>query len=376
VSRIAIAIQNDDLHTGIGQYIANIFPALSEDGHDVVAVAHKKNELNVPLPLVRSKLSYRLVYDNALFGSLCPVPYEKLAGVGKCDLAIFPDNRMPAARVGCPTVAVIHDLMPLRLTDFMRAEGHGAHWFRTYRRRYRRIADRADCICAVSEYTRQDIIKEFGVDPDRVAVVSPGVDYERFAARDTERDAEVRKRLNLPERYLLYFGNMCAYKNLSGLIRAYARLPRRIVDKIPLVVSCRSNENAVLAQSLGVGNRVRFLGGVQEADKPSVFRLATVFGFLSYFEGFGIPVVEAMASGVPCVVSNCASLPEVVGEAGLIVPPDDEVKASEALEVALTDVAERERMVVAGRTRAAECSWRLSADKMKTLVAEMLNEKI
>lgn len=371
--RVLFDVQNDNPSSGIGQYVRHIAGGIAGLGrYDVRGVLHKKSSSGFGFPLRQSGVSRRLIYDNRAFSALCPFSYERLAGVGDVDCLVFPTNAIPRVRVCGRMVAVIHDMLPIRIREFMRREGHGEHWFRTYEDRYRRIVDRADVICTVSDYTRQDLMRTFGVGAERFCLVPPGADLGQFSARDEALDAAVAARLGLPEKYVLYVGADREYKNVDGLLRGFAEMPEDVRRDLHLVFSHGVGTHRPLVESLGLSDRVRFLGGIAEADKASVYRRARAFAFLSYFEGFGMPALEAMAAGVPVVVSDRASLPEVVGEAGLVVPPDDAGAVAGALVTALADEDRRARLIAAGRERAKVFTWEASVAKMAAAIDRAL----
>ena len=370
MSHVAIDVRNNWLGGGIGQYVHHIAAGLGGT-YDLLGLAHREDAEGFDFPVVKSRLTQRFV-ESRILSRLLPVSYNRLVGLMDVDCFVFPNNTMPAFRVEAPTVAVIHDMLPIRIKDFMRREGHGDRWFRAYENKYRTVAERADVICTVSEYTRNDVARTFGVSPDRFAIVPPGADLGVYSSRDEALDAEVGKRLGLPDRYVLYVGSNRAYKNVQGLIRGYAALPQALRSDVALVFSHGAGELKPLAESLGVGDRVRFLGGIEEKDKPSVYRLASVFGFLSYFEGFGMPALEAMAAGVPVLASNRASVPEVVGAAGLVVDPDDLSAVAQGLERILSDRPLRVRMAEEGQRRAALFTWEESVRKMSAAIEKAM----
>lgn len=366
MTKIAIDVRNNWLGGGIGQYVRRISAGLAQS-YDVVGVSHRAEADGFGFPVVHSGLSQSLV-ESSLLGRIAPVSYERLVGLKGVDCLVFPNNTMPAFRTRAKTVAVIHDMMALRIRDFMVREGRGEMFFRKYEAKYRRVAELADVVCVVSEFTKRDVMDTFGVPEDRFAIVPPGVDYDTFAEADEARDAEVRTRLSLPENYMLYVGSPREYKNVHGLIRAFAALPESLRREWYLVISHGVAWLGGLVAELGVGDRVRFLGGVSEADKASVYRLAKVLGFVSYFEGFGMPALEAMAAGVPVLASNRASVPEVVGDAGLQVDPADGAAVAGGMERLMVDAELRAKLSAAGRGRAKAFTWRESARKMSAAI--------
>jgi glycosyltransferase involved in cell wall biosynthesis len=265
-----------------------------------------------------------------------------------------------------PIVVTVHDVIPLVLPGY-----HRSRQSAVYSRFMAWAAARsAATIITVSEHARQDIVRMLRVPEERVHVTYEAVDG-RFRPHHPESALPaVRKRYRLPDRFVLYAGGSERRKNLETLIRAWARVAPRLRDReVSLVVVARFPppdplypDIPGLAASLGLTD-VRFIGEVSEEDKPAVYACALAFCFPSLYEGFGFPPLEAMASGVPTLSSDAASLPEVVGDGGLLLDPQDVEAWADALERVVESSAMRRELGRRGVERAAGFCWRRTAQQ-------------
>lgn len=221
-----------------------------------------------------------------------------------------------------------------------------------------RFLKRAEAVICVSEATRRDAEQFYGLPPEKLHVVPEGVEPHFRPATPTAQ-AEVRARYHLPERFVLYVGTIEPRKNLLTLLEAWPHLPAEVT----LVLAGGKGwlYEETLARATALGQRVRVLGHVPEADLPALLSAATVFAFPSVFEGFGLPPLEALACGTPVVAAEASSLPEVVGTAGLLVPPLDVAAWGAALRRVLEDATLRADLSARGRTRAAQFTWEKAA---------------
>ncbi len=260
-----------------------------------------------------------------------------------------------------PSVVTIYDLAFVRVPDAFRP------WNRLYLRLVTRIsARRAAHVCVISESTAGDVLRWLHLPKARVTVVYPGVD-DRFERPSESELAAFRQRRRLPDRYVLYLGTLEPRKNLVQLLRAYARLAGSD-PHAPLLVLAGGRGwgvEAIFAEAerLNVMDRVLFPGYIPSAEQPYWYAAADLFVYPSRYEGFGMPVLEAMACGTPVVTSNTSSLPEVVGDAGLLVDPDDVAALADALAEMLSSPERRARLGRAARERARRFSWLRAAQR-------------
>lgn len=221
--------------------------------------------------------------------------------------------------------------------------------------------ERADALIAVSESTRRDLIERMGAPADRIVVTPEAADPAFTRVKDPERLDAVRRRYDLPERFVLFLGAKEPRKNLPRLIEAFAALPPALRREFQLVVAGAQGwlNDSVHEQvhKLRLGPSVRFPGYVDQDDVAALYSLATVFAYPSLVEGFGLPVLEAMACGTPVLTSSVSSLPEVAGDAALLVPPTDVDAIAEGLARLLQDSALRADLAERGGRRAARFSW-------------------
>jgi glycosyltransferase involved in cell wall biosynthesis len=217
-------------------------------------------------------------------------------------------------------------------------------------------------VIAISQSTRHDIEALLGTRADRIDVVPQGLGAVQ-RAQPTSAE-EVRVRLGLGDRrVLLSLSARRPHKNLGALIGALAQIPaeRRPVLVLPGYPTWQDADLAERAAQLGVADDVRITGWLPDEQVEGLWRVADAFVFASLYEGFGLPVLEAMARGVPVACSNAASLPEVAGDAALLFDPADEVAIVAAVQRILDDPVEAERLRVAGRVQAAKFTWQRTA---------------
>jgi glycosyltransferase involved in cell wall biosynthesis len=225
----------------------------------------------------------------------------------------------------------------------------------------------ASHVVAVSEATKAHLTRRFRMDPSRVSVSLEGCSPQFREVEDAEALEALRDRLELPERYVLYVGRIQPRKNLVRLMEAFARVCREHPE-LPHHLVMAGGKGWLYdgiytaAEKSPVCDRIRFLGYVEEADLPLLMNGADVFALVSLWEGFGLPVIEAMACGTPVVTSNCSSLPEVAGDAALLVNPKDVNGIAAALTRLLTDGALRASCVEKGRAQAARFTWEHTAE--------------
>jgi glycosyltransferase involved in cell wall biosynthesis len=276
----------------------------------------------------------------------------------------------PPLRPAIPTVVTIHDLIPLLLREY-----RGGPLVRLYTALVGYATRSATLALTDSEFSRQDIITHLGLAPDRVRAVYLAAG-DNYTPTPTPTDADVRARYNLPERYVLYLGGFDVRKNVAALIEAYHRATPTIGETHPLVIAGRLPENDTpfspdprrLARERGLGEHaVRFIDFPDDAAKPALYRGATAFIFPSHYEGFGLPPLEAMACGTPVVGSDASSIPEIVGDGGLLLPPDDVEGMAQALVKLATDAHFRAELSRRALAQAARFSWEQTA--RETLVA-------
>ena len=265
--------------------------------------------------------------------------------------------RQPGAR----NVVTIHDL-----TAFRFAELHTAATRQLQRRKAAFAREAADLVIVISEATRRDAVEYLGLAPERVRAIYPGVDpvFRPVADRDALRQALEPLGLE-PGGYILHVGTIEPRKNLLRLLEAYHQL-RQDPPAVPRLVFAGGQGWGVRpvferVASLGLVESVVFLGHVPDRLLPALYTGAAVFVYPSLYEGFGLPPLEAMACGTPVVVSDTSSLPEVVGDAGVLVDPGDVAALADALASLLVDPARRAALSAAGRRRAAAFTWERAA---------------
>jgi glycosyltransferase involved in cell wall biosynthesis len=226
-------------------------------------------------------------------------------------------------------------------------------------RRHVRIATR---LLTISEATKRDLVRLYGADPARIAVAYPAVEARFHPAADAEV-ARVHARYSLGPRYVLHLGTIKPRKNLPRLIRAFARANLPPDTQLALGGTTTFGAGPVdqAIEEAGIGDRVRRLAYVPDAELPALYSGAACVAIVSLYEGFGMPALEALACGAPLVASNRGSLPEIVGEAGLVVDPLDVESIATGLERAVGDAAVRAALRTAGPQRAARFDWASAA---------------
>jgi len=290
-----------------------------------------------------------------------PLPVESFTG--PVDLFHSPDFTLPPAW-RARTLVTVHDLSFLRYP-----EGADPRLRAYLMDAVPRSVRRADHVLADSQNTRDDLVALLGVPPEKITVVYPGVEPRFRPLDDPGVLSAVRERYRLPERFILHVGTLEPRKNLVRLMEAYALLSEHGVatDEVSLVVAGGRGwlyEGIFQAvERLGLAGRVTFTGFVRDEDLPALYNLADLFVFPSVYEGFGLPPLEAMACGTPVVVSNTSSLPEVVGQAGLLVSPTDVGALAEAMARALRNGELRARLRARGLEQARRFTWQKVAEE-------------
>ena len=246
---------------------------------------------------------------------------------------------------------------------------------------YSSMIKRSDAILTVSEYSRQRIMERWKLPAERVGVVFNGV--KPSLGDDIEGSSfksDPHETFGFQGPYFLWCGAMWKRKNVSTLVRAFSEFRRRSGHEASLVLAgTRGNESRAvdrLIRSLGLEHHVLRLGYVPDADLYALYTGATGFLFPSLYEGFGIPVLEAMMYGAPVIVSDRTALPEVVREAGLLVDPLDPTAISEAMEALLTDPNLGKDLSNRGRQRAAKFTWRQAAEDLLGFFRSTYNSRV
>ena len=279
--------------------------------------------------------------------------------------------------VPCPVVATIHDLSFEHLPDTFKRRSR-----LQLRLTVRRTARRAAQLIAPSEFTCRDIASTYNIAPERINLI-PLAAAAQFAPAAAAEIARVRQRYEISGAYILAVGSIQPRKNLTRLVRAYSALRRARPDaKLPQLVLVGKkawlyDETLRAIAACGGAPEVNLTGYVPEGDLPALYTGALCFVYPSYFEGFGLPPLEAMRCGTPVITSDRTSLPEVVGDAGLLVDPFDEAALAHALATLINDADLRARLRTRGLARAASFDWhetaRRTLEVYQRATGEMIN---
>lgn len=259
-------------------------------------------------------------------------------------------------------VATIYDMSPIIFPQFHTSENRN-----TFARKLQHIRQHADVLIAISESTKRDIIEHLGFPETRIHVAYGGVDanFVPLVDQATLRPTLAKYGLREPG-YILHVGTLEPRKNLVRLIEAYAQVRQRCGDVTPPLVLVGQNgwDSADIFTAVArhkLSNHVQIVGFVADADLPALYNGATIFAYPSLYEGFGIPVLEAMACGVPVLTSTVSSLPEIVGDTGLLVEATDVQAIAAGLQQLVEDAALRCDLSTRALQRAAQFTWRATA---------------
>lgn len=259
----------------------------------------------------------------------------------------------------CPTVVTAHDVIMLALP-----EHRGGTLYRLYTSLALAAARRARLVLADSRATAVDLERYAGIPMSKTVVVPLGCDEDLVPVTDPAALDSLRAKYGLPGRFLLYLGGFDNRKNLPLLLEALAQID----GDIPLAIAGKPPEPSpplypdVRSAAAPLGDRVRWLGRVPEQDKAALYSAATVFVWPSRYEGFGLPPLEAMACGTPVICADASSVPEVTGDAAILVPPDDEASLIAAIRRVLGDDNLQGDLRARGLQRASELTWKRTAE--------------
>ncbi len=364
-----IGIDARKLHDfGIGTYIRNLLRELARlDRQTEFVVLCRPDDREALVPLGDN---FRAVSDSSPNYSVTEQVTIPLA-LRRERVTLFhaPHYVLPPL-VGCRSVVTIHDCIHLMFPQYL-PNRMALVYARTS---IGLAARRATRVMTVSESSKRDILRFVDVPPDKIDVIYNAYD-ERFGVEPREEDVvRVRERYQLHDEFVLYAGNVKPHKNLERLIEAFNLVRQSGLDHLKLVlIGDEISKYAALRRAVHrhqLHKYVRFLGYMPEETLAVMYRLASVFVFPSLYEGFGLPPLEAMASGTPVVTSNLSSLPEVAGDAAVLVDPYDPQAIANGIHLVLTDESLRRDLRRKGLARAGQFSWAQSVRRVRQIYDE------
>lgn len=344
--------------SGIGTYIRGLLNGFFRIGADLswdfITRSNIASEDFSEWP--KSQIHHCNATDYSLSGLFS---VSRIANRSGCELFHSPHYVFPIG-LELPLIVTIHDIIHLKFPQY----------FPLHKRSYacwmlERVRKRARRILTVSQWTRRDLIETLDMDESRIAVCYNGIDPRYFQSVSVEGRDQFRQSHGLPEGYLLYVGNLKPHKNVSGLIDAWAELSDSIRPPLVLVGAKIDHYPALIQQvhKLGKDKKVFFTGELPPDELAMAYRCAAALVQPSWYEGFGLPPVEAMACQIPVAVSNRASLPEIAGEAALIFDPADREQFIAALTELLTNSELRNSLTQRGLRQARKYTWEHAARK-------------
>jgi glycosyltransferase involved in cell wall biosynthesis len=366
---VRIGIDARKLHDfGIGTYIRNLLRQLARLDRQTEFVLLCRPEDRQALSTLGE--NFRAVSETAGNYSIAEQVRVPLA-LRREGVTLFhaPHYVLPPL-VHCRSVVTIHDCIHLMFPQYLPNRAALAY----ARSSIAMAARRAARVITVSESSKRDILRFVHAAPEKIDVIYNAYD-ERFGIEPGEDEVvRVRERFQLNDEFVLYAGNVKPHKNLERLIQAFDQVRRRGLDHLKLVViGDEVSKYAALRRAVHrhqLHKYVRFLGYLPEETLAVMYRLAAVFVFPSLYEGFGLPPLEARASGTPVVTSNVSSLPEVAGDAAVLVDPYDPAAIADGMFQVLTDERIRRELRRKGLERARQFSWESSIRRVRDIYAE------
>lgn len=360
---------------GAGNYIIQLIRALSvlEPDVEYVIFAQRSGRALIDLPTSR-QFHWRVVEDMAPAIRLVweQVALPRLSRQAEIDVLHSLHYTRPLW-LHCASVVTFHDM-----TFFLYPKLHTRAKRIFFPLATRFSARRARAIIADSESTRQDIIRLLNVPGEKVFAVLLGVDPSFRPMKDHGLMRRIGEHYHLPDKFILYLGMVEPRKNLPLLVGAYKELVDRGTDH-DLVVAGRFGwmyeDIFRQVESFGLKHRVHFTGYISQHDLPVVYNLASLFVYPTLYEGFGLPPLEAMACGVPVITTNVSSLPEIVGDAGVLIPVNDHEALVTAMVQILKDQSLRAELASKGPLRAAQFTWERTARQTLEVYQKILNAR-
>lgn len=360
-------------HAGLGRYAGEVARALDRYGHDLDLSLFYNRQGDASLPDYLSHLPHQTVNIGnkpwrmgVLLSQMFRRPLDRTFGAGD---VFHATNHLLAHFSRARTVFTLHDLIFLHYPEYHLPYNR---WYLTFA--MPRFLKAADIIITPSECSRQDALKFYGLPEAKIKVIYEAAAPHFKPATEAAALECVRQKYHLPARFILHVSTIEPRKNLSRLLAAFKLLLADQPDLRLVLVGKKGWLYESFFQQLhqlGLEECVIFPGFVEEADLPAFYQLAEVFAYPSLYEGFGLPPLEAMACGTPVVSSHASSLPEVVGDGGLLVDPTDLAALTGALRSVLTEAELRARLSQRALVQAGKFSWQQTATELEQVYRDL-----
>ncbi|MEO1857219.1 MAG: glycosyltransferase family 1 protein [Rubritalea sp.] len=263
-----------------------------------------------------------------------------------------------------PIVVTVHDLIYRHYPEFSPDDDH-----KLYESQLINACSISDKIIAVSESTKRDIVNIFSISPKKISVIYSACDYRYHKIATAETIQQTKSNYGLPERYLLYVGSMSERKNLLSVVKALNIIPR--ADRLPLVVvGAKTSYSNVIGEYIknnGLDSWIIFPKRVETEDLPAVYQAADIFLYTSLYEGFGMPILEALTSGIPVITSNVSAMPEAAGPDSRLIDPESPDEIASSIIDILSDDSLRRKMVKNGHSYAQKFDNKIITEQMLQL---------
>ncbi|MFA6896889.1 MAG: glycosyltransferase family 1 protein [Patescibacteria group bacterium] len=328
----------------------------------------KKEKLDFDwLALPNVELMEFHIPNRVLDGTLRLLDFPKADKLlGGVDKFFSPHIFLSSVSNRCEKTVTFHDLSFEKYPEFYSSQKNFWHFSMNPRRQ----AKRADKIITVSESTKQDLVEIYGIAPEKIKVIYSGLSEKVKKEISSQEENYARKKYDLPDDYILYLGTLEPRKNVVSLLKAFDRLKQEAPFKnsgLKLVIAGAKgwlyDDIFTTAQKFSARGDIVFTGFVEDEFKPALYRMAKLFVYPSFYEGFGFPPLEAMAQGAPVITSNISSIPEAVGDAAVIVSPANPDELYKAIKEVLSDPKLANLLSARGRARAKLFDWNKCAEE-------------
>lgn len=360
-------------YSGISEYTYNLLKNIfqTDSTNQYILFYNSSKQPNVPdfdFPNVEFK-EYK--FPNKIFNLslrfLKIVEIDKL--IGGVDVFLIPNFLFLNLSKNVRKILIVHDLSFELYPEFFTIKKRLWHKLIGPKQ----MCEQADTIIAISENTKNDIIKIFGIDLNKIKVIYPGIANNFFEQINDTKKTEVKKKYNLPDNYIFYLGNLEPRKNVETLLKAFELVENKNIHLVLAGSKAWKYKNInKLYNNSKAKKRIKFLGYVDTADKHALYSLASAFVYPSIYEGFGLPPLEAAASGTPVISSFNSSLVEAVGDSGLLIDPNNYNELAKVIDKLLSDKKLQDNLSEKGLKNVEKFKWSRASKDISKIITDQL----